>query len=190
MAVLIAAFSRHTQWEVQLPHPLRGRGQNRINTWYGQLGNIIRSAGVLLYKPKYNSTFGHAVLSQVSTTEKQATKSRWYGDRAFWNIITECLRPHNGRQLFWIICRMWCRTYRHPTSAHGSKTVRCWDYYWWLVLFANCLLSKGRRWLGKDTALLTLHATLFRELRMSTLKLKFTTKVLAVEYRKLAQTRW
>ena len=36
------------------------------------------------YKPKHNSTFGHAVLSQLPTTGKQATKITWiYGDRAF-----------------------------------------------------------------------------------------------------------
>ena len=50
------------------------------------------------YKPKHNTTFGHAVLSQLSTTDRKATNSRWYGDRAFWNIITEWLRPSSGRQ--------------------------------------------------------------------------------------------
>ena len=28
------------------------------------------------YKPKHNTTFGHAVLSQLSTTDNKATKSR------------------------------------------------------------------------------------------------------------------
>ena len=70
------------------------------------------------YKPKHNTTFGHAVLSQLSTTDRRATNSRWYGDRAFWNIITEWLRPRSGRQLFWIIWRMWCRTYQRPATTH------------------------------------------------------------------------
>ena len=76
------------------------------------------------YKPKHNTTFGHAVLSQLSTTGNKATKSRWYGDRAFWNIITEWLRPRSGRQLFWIIWRMWCQTYQRPSTAHPGKTMR------------------------------------------------------------------
>ena len=68
------------------------------------------------YKPKHITTFGHAVLSQLSTT-----KSRWYGHRAFWNIITEWLRPRSGHQLFWIIWRMWCRTYQRPTATNPSN---------------------------------------------------------------------
>ena len=35
------------------------------------------------YKPKHNTTFGHGVYCQLSTTNRKATKSRRYGDSAF-----------------------------------------------------------------------------------------------------------
>ena len=95
------------------------------------------------YEPKHNSAFGHAVLSQLSTTGEAATKSRWYGDRAFWNIITEWLRPRSGRQLFWIIWRMWCRTYQRPTATHPVQNRACGS---------TAIIANNFRWLARKKA--------------------------------------
>ena len=64
---------------------------------------------------------------------QRATKSHWYGDRAFW-IITEWLWPRSGCKIFWIIWGMWCRTYQCPNPPCMS-----------LLIWSEVRYPKGRR---------------------------------------------
>ena len=64
-----------------------------------------------------------------------------------------------------------------PSLPTLAKTDRCWDDCRWLVAIRKLLTCKRPMMAGQARGFfMTLHATLFRELRMSTFKFKFITK--------------
>ena len=146
MPVLTPAFSRHTQWEVQLPHLPQRQGSQPQQC-------LMRTTGT--QNPYFRGSTTSP--STIRSCRIVSAVDHWQASCKIMLIWRQSSLNYNYRMAqttqsrvtrYWIICRIWCRTYLHPTSNHPSKIVRCWDNCRWLVAIRKLLALKKLTMVG------------------------------------------